>query len=56
MTTSKHPGVQRCIYMPKQLDEQLRSYLKDTGLPASYVIKTALKEFFALREIKNYST
>ena len=55
MTTKTGPGTQRCIYIPKVLDEQLKEHSLKTDLPISYIVKTALKEFFASRESKDYS-
>jgi len=46
MTTNKKKSVQRCIYLPSLLDEQMKDYCERTGLPVSYVIKTALKMYF----------
>ena len=40
-------GTQRCIYLPFALNEELEKYSKTTGLPTSYLVTTALKEFFA---------
>lgn len=54
MTIKKSRGTQRCIYMPKILDEQLKEYSLKTDLPVSYIVKTALKEFFASRNTKDY--
>jgi hypothetical protein len=43
----KKRGSQRCIYLEYDLDGDLIKYSKTTGLPMSYLVSRALKEFFA---------
>lgn len=50
LKNNKKPGVQRCIYLPKELDEKMKAYAVKHDLPISYIVRTALKNFIASKD------
>lgn len=47
LKNNNKPGVQRCIYLPKELDEKIKDYAVRHDLPISHLVRSALKKFLA---------